>query len=349
MPTLLPEWAQQDAILLSWPDEQTDWAPWLTKVQRTYLQLIEAITNNHCAVLLLVRPNWSQKVKDMLPSNAPVGLIIAEYNDTWIRDYGPLGCQQGQDVIPMEFTFNGWGQKFDAALDNAVNKRVLADFFAHPLHSVELVAEGGALEIDGTGQLLSTALCLQNPLRNGELSLDAYRDCFAKSLGATSTHFFVNGHLEGDDTDGHIDTLVRFTPNHGLVIQSCYNRPEDSHFEGLHALVRECGQALPDHQIFELPLPEIFNEAGERLPASYANYLINNGQILAPVYGEPEDAMALDILREAYPDFDIVAIDARPLIQQFGSVHCISMQCPTGMLRGDFLNELKQGVRVYGA
>ena len=217
----------------------------------------------------------------------------------------------------------------------------------HSLKSYPLVCEGGALEIDEEQKLLSTKLCLSNPERNGAMQLNAYEEHFSASLGAKQTHILTEGHLEGDDTDGHIDTLVRFTPNKGLVIQSCFNRKDDTHFEGLSALVAECSHALPNHKIYELPLPLITNYDGERLPASYANFLINNGQILAPVYQQPEDSLALEILAQAYPSFSIVPIDALPLVQQFGSVHCISMQVPVGTLKKSVVEFTQQGPHIW--
>jgi agmatine/peptidylarginine deiminase len=156
-----------------------------------------------------------------------------------------------------------------------------------------------------------------------------------------------NGHLEGDDTDGHIDTLVRFTPHKGLIIQSAFNRPADIHFEGLSALIKECQQVLPTHKIFELPLPYILNSQGDRLPASYANFLISNQHILCPIYQQAEDNLAIHVIQNAYPEFTIVPIDCLPLIQQFGSLHCISMQIPCGILKPEILRSLASGVCVY--
>jgi agmatine/peptidylarginine deiminase len=166
-------------------------------------------------------------------------------------------------------------------------------------------------------------------------------------LGAQKITILEHGHLDGDDTDAHIDTLVRYTPDNGLVIQSAFNRPSDSHFQGLCSLVAECKQAFPKHKIFELPLPEILNADGERLPASYANYLISNQQILCPIYQQPEDELAIQIIQNAYPSFKIVAINCLPLVQQFGSLHCISMQIPCGVLKPEILHSLCNGTYQY--
>lgn len=346
--TLLPEWHAQEAVILAWPDAQTDWVRWLDSVRNTYLTLIKAISETGCGVILLIRPTEVASFKQMMGPADNVLLVDADYNDTWVRDYGFLTCQTEAGMQPVEFRFNGWGNKFDASKDNQVNRGALADLCALPLYSSDRVAEGGALEIDENGHLLSTELCLTNPERNGPMSLSDYRDLFADILGATAFSVLKNGHLEGDDTDGHIDTLVRFTPGKGLVIQSAFNRPDDSHFKGLKALVEECRSGFPEHAIFELPLPEIYNEEGDRLPASYANYLINNQQILCPVYGQPEDQLALEVIGKAHPSYKIVAVNSASLVQQFGSIHCISMQIPKGTLTGQTLSKLAQGVHIHG-
>lgn len=341
---LLPEWATQEAVILAWPDLATDWHPWLSNVRQVYLNIIQALNAANIPVLLLIKEVEIAYCKSLLPSNARVLLIAAKYNDTWVRDYGFLSCQSEQGMHPVEFTFNGWGEKFDAAQDNQVNRQYLAPLCQLPLVTIDLVAEGGALEIDQSGHLLSTQFCLSNPKRNGDLSFARYTEIFKQNLGASKVSIFEHGHLEGDDTDGHIDTLVRFTPDNGLVIQSAFNRPEDGHFAGLAALVAECKAALPQHQIFELPLPEIYNPEGDRLPASYANYLICNQQILCPVYQQPEDELAISIMQQAYADFKIVPINCLPLVQQFGSLHCISMQVPQNTLKTEIVRRLNAGV-----
>ncbi|GAB2684339.1 agmatine deiminase family protein [Aliiglaciecola aliphaticivorans] len=346
--TLPPEWYAQEAVILAWPDDKTDWKPWLKEVRQTYKQLIDAITRNNTGVILLIKEQEVEAAKLFLKGSKKLMFVVTNYNDTWCRDYCFLTLKQGNVMQPIEFKFNGWGNKFDAQLDNKVNATVLANLCKAALKSVDLVVEGGALEIDQNGHLLSTAMCLQNPERNGQMTCASYQSLFAEHLGATRVSILQNGHLEGDDTDGHIDTIVRFTDNHGVVIQSCFNRPEDSHFSGLAALVDELRTLLPNHDIFELPLPHLVNEVGERLPASYANFLISNHQILCPVYAQPEDELALNIIAGAYPDYTIVPIDSLPLVQQFGSVHCISMQVPVGTLKAEVIEYLSNGLTVYG-
>ena len=375
---LLPEWYPQEAVILTWPDSHTDWHPWLEAVRTTYLTIIAALNHNRTPVILLVRaaamaacqarlsaPDWATKIDAVL-------LVAAEYNDTWVRDYGFLSCAQlatdeqhrpatdkeqrpatnkqqrpAAAIQSVNFVFNGWGEKFNAELDNQINTQVFASLLARPVLDVEFVLEGGAVEIDETGHLLTTRLCLANPLRNGAFNRAYNYQQLQQALGPTRITILDHGHLQGDDTDGHIDTLVRFAPAQTLVVQSCANRRSDSHYHSLAALVAECRTALPEHTIVELPLAEIYADAGERLPASYANYLISNNQVLCPVYGEPEDAIALRQIANAYPSMQITAINCRPLLQQFGSLHCISMQVPTGALKPHIVHQANSGVTIY--
>ena len=345
---LLPEWAPQEAIILAWPDQKTDWQPWLQDVSQVYLTIIATLNRANTGVILLIREQeisaFNLLSQDFTQPINRVLLVRADYNDTWVRDYGFLTCHSSGGMQPVEFNFNGWGNKFDANKDNQINQQVLSDLCRLPLQSFDIVAEGGAVEINDAGVLLSTEFCLSNPERNGDMTMSQYRGVFKVALGAKSVNIFQQGHLEGDDTDGHIDTLVRFTPDDGLVVQSAFNAPQDSHYQGLAALVAECKVALPEHQIFELPLPHVVNAQGERLPASYANYLINNKQILCPIYQQPEDDLAMDVMAKAYPGHTIVPINCLPLVQQFGSLHCISMQVPVSTLTFEISKKLATGV-----
>ena len=346
--TMAPEWHDIDAVMLAWPHAKTDWAPWLDDARATYINVVSAVNRNNAGVIMLCAPEDIESLKALLPENTKVLIIPATYNDTWMRDYGFITCKDADgNGSPVEFRFNGWGNKFDASEDNLANQRYLASLCNAVLRSSPVVAEGGALEIDEEGHLLSTAQCLLNPERNGDMSLSAYADAFKDMLGCKKVTVLQHGHLEGDDTDGHIDTLVRFTPDKGLVIQASNNRPHDSHFEGLKALCDECALELPEHAQFHLPLPHIENEEGDRLPASYANYLICNNAILLPVYGEHEDAEAIDIVQKAHPNHTVEPIDCSVLVKQYGSLHCISMQVPTNTLKDSIIATLNKGVTLH--
>lgn len=357
--TLLPEWAEQEAVILAWPHLSTDWAANLDDARATYLSLIEAINDANAAVILLCPADAIVPLKahlqECLPATASILLVATQYNDTWVRDYCFLTVSDNASTIhgvsgpiynyPLSFEFNGWGQKFDATLDNQVNAN-LATLCQQTLITVPIVLEGGALEIDENQHVLTTGSCLFNPKRNGNMQAEEYKALFARYLGANTTTIFNHGSLDGDDTDGHIDTLARFTPLMGIVLQSADNRPHDPHFAELFKLQYEITQTLPKHKIYSLPLPLVVDEDGERLPASYANFLILNRQILMPIYGQVEDSEALAVLQKAYPNYQIIPINCLSLVQQYGSLHCITMQVPTNTLKPKILALAKQRVSV---
>ncbi len=346
--TLLPEWAQQEAVILSWPHENTDWSNNLEQTRATYLQLITAINKANAVVILLCPDIEINALRDQLSEHQQVLIVPANYNDTWVRDYGFLTVSDNQRNYPISFTFNGWGEKFDAGLDNRINL-LLANLCQHPLIIQSTVLEGGAIEIDENQHLLTTASCLFNPKRNGRMTAEQYTQLFADFLGAKKVSIFNHGHLEGDDTDGHIDTLARFTPLMGVVMQGADNCPQDSHFAELFKLQNEVSQVLPKHTIYSLPLPFMLNEDGDRLPASYANFLILNEHILMPVYHQPEDEAAVEIVQKAYPNYQIIEVSCASLVQQFGSLHCISMQVPTNTLIPEIIEQAQSGVTVLAA
>jgi agmatine deiminase len=356
--TLLPEWAEQEAVILAWPHPSTDWAANLDEARATYLSLINAINDAHAVVILLCQADEIEalqaQLQTCLPASANVLLVEMQYNDTWVRDYCFLTVSDNSAALtdgpaanhPLSFEFNGWGQKFDATLDNRVNNH-LAELCQNPLIRVPKVLEGGAIEIDENQHLLTTGSCLFNPKRNRNMPAEDYIQLFENYLGAKTTTIFNHGHLEGDDTDGHIDTLARFTPLMGIVLQCADNRPHDPHFAELFKLQYELSQTLPQHTIYALPLPLVLDDDGQRLPASYANFLILNRQILMPIYGHEEDAEAIAVVQKAYPNYQIVPVNCLSLVQQYGSLHCISMQVPTNTLLPNVIEQAKQGVSIY--
>lgn len=350
--TLLPEWAEQEAVILSWPHKGTDWKHNLDQSKSTYLELINAINKTNTPVILLCDKSEIKNTKGLLDAKKHVApenkvlILEASYNDTWVRDYGFLTVSNNSQNVPVNFNFNGWGQKFDSSLDNEINL-LLASLCQHPLQSHNIVLEGGAIEIDENQHLLSTASCLFNPQRNGNLSKDEYLSIFKQALGAKQTTIFNHGHLQGDDTDGHIDTLARFTPLMGIVMQGSDNRPNDTHFEGLMALKREIQVALPKHTIYSLPLPYVEDKEKDRLPASYANFLILNKHVLLPTYGQAEDDTAIAITRKAFPNYQVIPVNCLSLVHQYGSLHCVTMQIPRNTLLPEIVEQALQGVSIF--
>jgi agmatine deiminase len=238
----------------------------------------------------------------------------------------------------LDFVFNGWGGKFPAELDNGVTRR-LHEHGAYGdacFETIEFVLEGGAIDTDGAGTLLTTSQCLLTSTRNGGLTQRQIEEMLLSALGLDRVLWLNHGYLAGDDTDSHVDTLARFCDASTIAYVKCSN-PDDEHYESLGAMEAELtalrtADGLP-YRLVPLPLPTAcFDEHGARLPATYANFLIINGAVLAPVYGVPEDAEALTRLTNCFPDRKIVDVPCRTLIEQHGSLHCVTMQIPKGVV-----------------
>ena len=342
--TLPAEWASQDAIMFTWPHADTDWAPILSEVEPVYVTLCRHILTYQSLVLVVHNEQLQHHVSQLLSAEqldlTKVKFVITPVDDTWARDHGPISVYQDDGTVrALDFTFNGWGNKFDAKRDNAINQAVFDVVLNHDVRheTVNMVLEGGGIESDGQGTLLTTSICLLNNNRNPDMTQADIEALLSEKLGIEHFLWLNHGHLEGDDTDSHIDTLVRLAPNNTLVYVQ-RDDAEDSHYTELNLMQNEL-QALrnKDNQAFNLvPLPwpsAKFDANGDRLPATYANFLIINGAVLVPTYRDEQDQRALAQVAKAYPEHTIIGVDCLPLIHQFGSLHCISMQLPTGFLR----------------
>lgn len=329
---LAAEWEPHGCVLLALPHQNTDWAHMLPEITQCYVLLINALVSTGSRVALIVPGG-----KTDIPLPPAVQVIDVETNDTWIRDYGPL-TMLAPDGTPtlLDFRFNGWGLKFAANLDNLVNRRMP---YAAPLLCMkDMVLEGGSIETDGRGTLLTTACCLSAPNRNEPLTLQQIERQLMARLNCRKVLTLHHGSLMGDDTDGHIDTLCRMAPHNTIIFTGCHN-PDDPHLPALRAMFDELrtftnadGQPF---NLIELPLPDpIYDpDDGSRLPATYANYLVTDHAVITPVYGQPmNDRLACDTLRVVFPNRQIVPVNSLPLIRQHGSIHCASMQVPLSVL-----------------
>ena len=311
------EWEPQSGVQLTWPHAGTDWAPMLDEVLATYEEMAREIRKRE--PLLIVGP----------PTN-----------DTWARDHGFI------TLVPnrlLDFKFNGWGEKFPAELDNAINRRlydegsVRGEYVSH----LDFVLEGGSIESDGRGTIFSTSCCLLAPHRNQPLTKEEIEERLKQYLYAERVLWIDHGQLTGDDTDGHIDTLVRIAPNDTLLYIGCDDTEDEQH-EELRLMEEQLRTFRTldgkPYRLLRLPMPRAIYERGkgqegrgERLPATYANFLVINGAVLCPTYGQPDiDQEAMRIIGEAFPDREIVGIDCCSLIKQHGSLHCCTMQFPAG-------------------
>jgi agmatine/peptidylarginine deiminase len=335
------EWEAQSAVLLTWPHAETDWAPNLAAAEATFATIARAVLARESLIVGVHHPDLVEAVRARIapPTDqaARLQMTVAPSNDSWVRDHGPLTVFENGQAVLLDFTFNAWGGKYDSALDDAIPAALhRAGVFADtPLRRVDFVLEGGALESDGQGTLLTTTSCLLDPRRNAGITRATAEARLRAALGIERVLWLTQGHLEGDDTDGHIDTLARFADPETIVYQGC-DDPADRHYTPLRAMAEELAALRQTdgrpYRLIALPLPRPIRDVdGRRLPATYANFLIINGAVLLPVYGDPADGMAQARLAEAFPERQIVPIDCSALIRQFGSLHCVTMQLPAAV------------------
>ncbi len=339
---LPPEWAPQDAVLLTWPHAHTDWEPLLDSVEPVYVQITREIAKRQRVIIVCADDAHRAHIADLLlhadvDLNA-VNLYVAPSNDTWARDHGPITVMHNDKAEIMDFTFNGWGGKYPADLDNRITNELhhLGAFGDTPLVRESLVLEGGSIETDGAGSLMTTTQCLLSGTRNPTLDKLKTEERLKQCFGVKHILWLEHGHLEGDDTDSHIDTLARFCDENTIAYVSC-DDASDPHYPELQNMAAElrllCNARGERYRLVALPWPmEKKDSDGRRLPATYANFLIINGAVLVPVYDDPADTIACDRLAEIFPDREIVPVPCLPLIRQNGSLHCISMQIPKGVL-----------------
>ena len=303
---MLAEWEHQSMVQLTWPHEGTDWAPILDEITAVYENMASEIRKRE--PLLIV---------DSIP-----------HNDTWARDHGFITVEEDSVLFLLDFKFNGWGEKFEAALDNEINKHLYEQGLVKGTYEdhLDFVLEGGSIESDGKGTVFTTECCLMAPHRNQPLTKEEIEERLKEWLGAERIVWLQHGSLIGDDTDGHIDTLVRICPNDTLL----YTGGDKDHPD-----LAEMEKELQDlqtldgkpYRLLKLPLPRPIYDDGDRLPATYANYLIINGAVLVPTYKQPDlDQEAMDVIQQAFPDREIVGIDCCAVIKQHGSLHCCTMQ-----------------------
>ena len=326
------EWEPQSGVQLTWPHAETDWAPMLDEITATYREMVEAIERYEPVLTVNADHSRHSSVNYQCPTN-----------DTWARDHGFITLTDvGGGVRLLDFQFNGWGDKFPAELDNAINRRLYdcGVVRGEYVSQLDFVLEGGSIESDGRGTVFTTTGCLMAPHRNQPMTQQQIEDHLKLVLCAERIVWIDHGQLTGDDTDGHIDTLVRICPDDTLLYIGC-DDPDDEQYAELQLMEQEL-QALRTldgrpYRLLKLPMPRAIFDEGERLPATYANFLIINGAVLCPTYDQPDlDGEALRIIGEAFPGRDIIGIDCRPVIRQHGSLHCCTMQFPLNVLNTDF-------------
>lgn len=333
------EWEPQSAVLIAWPHAGTDWAERLEQVEATYVALAAAATRFEPLIIVVADATLRQHVQGLLQhagvDSDKLRFVELPYDDTWLRDSGPITLKSSQgDFQLTDFRFTGWGGKFGADQDDAlVAGLVEAGVFGQARHRrIDWALEGGGIESDGDGTILTTWKCLNQ--RHPEQSREAMDAILLDGLAARRILWLDYGYLEGDDTDAHIDTLARFAPGDRIVFQSC-DDPSDPHYQELQAMGEQLASlrttAGQPYQLHPLPWAKPILDEGRRLAASYANYLIVNGAVLVPAYGDAADDEAARIIAQAHPGREVVQVPCRALIWQNGSLHCITMQLPAGI------------------
>ena len=361
------EWQQQVAVQLTWPHANTDWAPYLEDIVRMEVRMADEITKRED--LIIVTPE-KEALREFLSTQLTeqqlkrVKIVEMPTDDTWARDHGaitllprPENEKRPRKTILLDFCFNGWGKKFPAENDNHISwnlkcSGVFFDYYCHNRHKgealqddpetecemeehLDFVLEGGSIESDGKGTVFTTSQCLLAPNRNQPLSKEGIEDYLKRVLCAERIVWLDHGNLIGDDTDGHIDTIVRIAPDDTILYVKCddYKDEQFQDFEALESQLQclRTKEGKP-YRLLPLPMPKAMYDDGDRLPATYANFLIINGAVLVPTYNQPElDKKAMEIIQEAFPDREIIGIDAQVAVRQHGSLHCLTMQFPYGI------------------
>ena len=323
--------------MITWPHEATDWVDCLQAVYPVFADIATSIAEREALLSVCCSKGHLDTIRarlyerDARPEN--LRFCIAPSNDTWARDYGPIGTLVDGKPRLNDFKFNGWGGKFAAGHDSCISRRLAEQgaFGDTPMQQYDLVLEGGAIETDGRGTLLASRSSTITGTRNPGCDQQALERLLEECLGVTRFLWLEQGGVTGDDTDGHIDILARFADPSTIVYTTA---PED---DADHVKLRAMENQLrhfrtargEPYRLEPLPFAGVhLGSDGRRLPASYANFLVINGAVLLPVYGVPQDREAESVLQKLFPGRRILPIDCTPLIEQNGSLHCLTMHFP---------------------
>ena len=314
------EWEEQEALLVVFPPKQSDWAHSIKEIHQTYVEFIGKIARfQKCLVIC----EDKTALANLLPNLQNIELIEMQTNNTWIRDFGGINIYKNHKRRTYDFVFNAWGNKFEANLDNTITQQLFYQgYLQGKLKSLDFVLEGGSIDSNGHGVMLSTAYCLFEENRNPELSKKGIKKTLKKLFGLKKLIVLKHGALMGDDTDSHIDTLARFINKHTIAYVKCYDK-EDEHYEELQKMEKELKKTGYDLLALPLPSAKYFNN--HRIPATYMNFVLINNAVLVPTYSDPCDEAVLETFKNYFPQREVVGIESSVLIREHGSLHCASM------------------------
>lgn len=317
------EWEKQDAIQITWPSVNTDWKDQIITVERCFIE-ISKVVSRFQKLIIVHHKDFHPSVHFNNDELQNIYFVESEYDDTWARDYAPISVVENGKSILKDFIFNGWGNKFDAQLDNQLNSKLYNINLYKSLSTIDFILEGGSIESNGAGIILTTKQCLFNKNRNFNLSQQEIEAQIKKELFAEKILWLNSGNLIGDDTDAHIDTLARFVDKNSIVYVQC-NDVKNKNFAELQLMETELKtfRNLSNQPFNLIPIPAVSNN---QYPATYANFLITNNQVLVPLYNCKEDEVALEIFKTIFPTKIIEGVDCSEIIKQNGSLHCLTMQ-----------------------
>jgi agmatine/peptidylarginine deiminase len=319
---LIAEFEPQSFTQIIFPHAATDWAEYLLEAQECFINIINnIIAFQPCLVVCHDKEAVKQHFKPH------PNLFFVEYttDDTWARDCSALSVKEAQQVKLLDFTFNAWGGKFEAQKDNLLSRKIQNCYLA-PMEHIDFVLEGGAVESNGFDSILTTTACMLNTNRNPDCNNVEITQKLKKYFGAAHILYLNHGYLAGDDTDSHIDTLARFIDKESIMYVKCDDR-EDEHYQELKRMEEELKMIAKERKLklIPLPFPDAIYYDGERLPATYANFLFVNGAVLVPTYNVKQDKEALKLFEATFPSRKVIPIDSSVLIRQHGSLHCVTM------------------------
>ena len=335
------EWEEQSFVQLTFPHQNSDWKEDLELVMPVFIEIVTQITRFENVLLVCQNKKETEKLfQSVLNENKKqfdkITFAQIDSNDTWARDHAAITVLDNEEKIHLDFAFNGWGNKFEANKDNLITQNLKKEnYLKDKVEKIDFVLEGGSIESDGKGTILTTSECLLSKERNPNFSREEIETKVKNYFGANRILWLENGALEGDDTDAHIDTLARMCPDDTI----CYVAPpidkQDSHYESLQKMEDEIKKLKTAddkfYNLIPLPFAEIayHSDDNHRLPATYANFLIINNAVLVPTYENFYlDELALAQLKKAFPTREIIGINCLPIIRQHGSLHCLTMQFP---------------------
>ena len=328
------EWEPHRGTWLSWPHKEASWPGKFSPIPSIFARMVRHLADVEEVHVNVAGPAMEQDVRRLLgDAGADAGRVYFHYiptNDAWCRDHGPIFVQRPDEQVILDWGFNAWGGKYPPYdLDDVVPTRI-GEELGIPVHRPGIVMEGGSIDVNGRGTLLTTEACLLNPNRNPHLSREQIEAYLRAYLGVRKILWLGDG-IAGDDTDGHIDDLTRFV-NPTTVVTVVEDDPADENYEPLQANLERLRTMTDQDErpltVVTLPMPRALYHDGVRLPASYANFYIANGLVLLPTYDPARDGEAAAVLAELFPDREIIPIDCTDLVWGLGAFHCVSQQWP---------------------